>query len=128
MGIPRLLLLGSLIALGVLVASVVLRPASVQFVTVLDEFTSMKATSYVHAGVPFLVQDKYAIQLCISTRSGQPLPPFILPANQPNAFIAARTSREVQAGVPFVLQDSNGTQICVSTRGGKLFPPFVVPK
>jgi hypothetical protein len=33
----------------------------------------------VHAGIPFIVRDQYGTQVCISSRSGQTLPPFVVP-------------------------------------------------
>jgi hypothetical protein len=81
---------------------------------------------YVYAGVPFVVRDSYATQLCIASHSGRALPPFVGPADgvggtQPDG------EQRVDAGIPFTVEDGFGTTLCVSTRGGRSLTPFVVP-
>lgn len=35
---------------------------------------------HIQAGIPFVMRDQYSTQVCVSSRSGQPLPPFIVPS------------------------------------------------
>ena len=127
MRITRHLLIWPLIMLGVVVPAVLLKPASVQYAAALGDLASTTTPSYVYAGVPFVVRDSYGTQICVSTRAGQPLPPFVVPAGQNGAGWATGGTGTVQAGVPFVVQDHNGTQVCISTRGGQSLPPFIAP-
>jgi hypothetical protein len=124
MRIARHLLIWSLIAL---VPAVLLKPVRLQFAAVLAEGSGTGAPASVHAVVPFVVHDSYAIQVCISSRSGRPLLPFILPADSFGAGTHATATADVRAGVPFLVRDANGMQVCVSTRVGQSFPPFVAP-
>ncbi|HWE60545.1 MAG TPA: hypothetical protein VHB98_02430 [Chloroflexota bacterium] len=121
------LLLWPLIVLGVAGPTVLLTPARVQYAAVLGDIAGTTAPSYVQAGLPFVVRDSYAAQVCISTSSGRPLLPFLVPVGQTSVITAAGATGDVQAGVPFVVRDSNGTQVCVSTKGGRSFPPFIAP-
>jgi hypothetical protein len=82
------------------------------------------APDYVHAGVPFIVRDAYAAQLCISARSGRPLPPFVTCVD---AQGSGDGLQRVDAGIPFRVNDGSGTTLCVSSRGGQALAPFIVP-
>ena len=84
---------------------------------------------YVHAGFPFAVNDGNGTQICISSRSGRSLPPFVVPPSDLHfsTYASAGMRLNVQADVPFVIHDTNGTQICISTRAGRSVPPFVIP-
>jgi hypothetical protein len=97
---------------------------------------SAGAPGYVQAGLPFVVRDGYATQVCISSHSGRPLPPFVAPADafSPDMpFDAFSTGmplggqQRIGAGIPFTVNDSFGTVLCMSTRGGQVLLPFVVP-
>ena len=115
----------SLAALGVAVPTALHGSASFAL-AVAGRGDGASAPGYVHAGVPFIVRDGYAAQLCISSRSGRPLPPFVVRADafggiQPDGL------QHVDAGIPFVVKDSFGTTLCVSTRGGHPLAPFVIP-
>ena len=127
MRIARQLLIWSLITLGVVVPAVLLKPAGSQYAAVLSDVVGTNAPSYVHAGVPFVVRDSHATQVCVSSQSGRPLLPFVVPAGQHSGVMAAHTAGDVHAGMPFVVRDTNGTQVCVSTQGGQSFPPFIAP-
>jgi hypothetical protein len=116
-----------LLTLGVPVSAALLKPATTLYATVVGDSVGGSVPAYVHAGVPFVVRDAYASQLCMSSRSGRPLLPFILPATQLDGGTPASGTADVQAGVPFMVRDANGVQVCVSTRGGHSFPPFIVP-
>jgi hypothetical protein len=130
MRIARHLLIWSPISLSVAVAAILTRSASLMYVAVLSDRNSQDAPSYfeapshIQAGVPFIVRDNYATQVCISTRSGKPLPPFITPPGQFDVVLQGPV--RVQAWVPFEVQDSYGSQICISSRGGEPLLPFVV--
>jgi hypothetical protein len=75
-------------------------------------------------GVPYVVRDGYGMQICVSSRQGHAIPPFIVPAEQP-AYSPIGV-RLVQPWVPFIVHDGYSTQVCVSSRGGRVWPPFVV--
>jgi hypothetical protein len=115
-----------LIALGVLVVIVLTNLERLRYAAVLGD-AGAGIPSQIRAGVPFVIRDRYATQFCVSSRGGQPLPPFILPADQPSMGFSVRLGGEVQAFVPFVVRDRSGTQVCISSRGGRLYPPLVVP-
>jgi hypothetical protein len=117
----------SLITLGALAPTVLLKPASVRYAAALGDAVSTSTPSYVHAGVPFVVRDSYSIQFRISSRSGRLLLPLILPAAPFSTGIGVGAAPDVRAGVPFVVRDRNGIQICLSSRGGHSLPPFVSP-
>lgn len=85
------------------------------------------ASDYVYAGVPFVVHDRYATQICISSRSGRPLPPFVSPALNFAAGGVRSAPASVHAGIPFVVRDGHSMQICVSTREGQPLLPFIDP-
>jgi hypothetical protein len=85
------------------------------------------APDYVYADVPFVVHDRYATQICISSRSGRPLPPFVSPALRFGAGGVSPAPDSVHAWIPFVVRDGHSTQICVSTRGGQPLLPFIDP-
>jgi hypothetical protein len=85
------------------------------------------APGSVHAGVPFVVRDGYATQLCISSHSGRALLPFVVSAGAVDNGMQLDEPRRVAAGIPFTVEDGIGTTLCVSTRGGQPLPPFVVP-
>jgi hypothetical protein len=121
------LLIWSLVTLGVLVPTLMLEPPGSLYATVLGDGAGTSVPDHVHAGVPFVVRDSYASQVCISSRSGRPLPPFVLPPTQFGVGSPASGTADVRAGVPFVVRDANGIQVCVSTRGGQSFPPFIAP-
>jgi hypothetical protein len=127
MRIASHLLIWSLLTVGVLVPTVLLKPVSWRYATALGDAVLANPPSFVLAGVPFVVRDGYATVLCISSRSGRPLPPFVVPAGQYSVVTVAGANGDVHAGVPFVVRDTNGWQVCVSTRGGQSFPPFIAP-
>jgi hypothetical protein len=123
MRITRDLLIWSLITLIVTLFIIRLNAVSLRYGAVLSNLTGREVPAYIQAGVPFTTHDNYATQMCISTRSGQLLSPFVTPPGQSGAVAPAH----VQAWVPFMVHDRHGTQICISTRGGDTFPPFVAP-
>ena len=127
MHIARHLVIWFLITLGVVLPPLLFKPVTLQYTGVLGDLVGTNVPAHVQAGLPFVVRDSYATQVCISSRSGQPLPPFVAPADRFSFGAPTLAPTYVQAGVPFMLQDSNGTQICVSTRRGQVLPPFVVP-
>jgi hypothetical protein len=99
-----------------------------QLVAAIAAVTPGSGTYFVHAGIPFTVNDGNGTQICISSRSGRSLPPFVVPSSDPRFSITTYgRAINVQADVPFVIHDSNGTQLCVSTRAGRSVPPFVIP-
>jgi hypothetical protein len=97
------------------------------YAAALGRIGSKSAPEYVHAGVPFLVRDSYATQICISTRSGRPYLPFVAPASWFGSGGYAGTPASVQAGKPFVVRDQLGSQYCISSRGGEPLLPFILP-
>jgi hypothetical protein len=115
-----------LVALGVAVPTALHAPASFALV-VPGLGAGLGAPGYVHAGVPFIVRDGYAAQLCVSSHSGRPLPPFVTPAGAFSSGMQPDEPRRVAAGIPFTVEDGSGTTLCVSTRGGQPLVPFVVP-
>ena len=94
---------------------------------VLEAANGTIAPDYVHAGVPFIVRDHYATQICVSTRSGRPLLPFVSPVPRYTFNTGSGAPARVRAGVPFEVRDNNGVQICISTRGGQPLLPFIYP-
>jgi hypothetical protein len=121
------LLIWLLITVGVVVAIALLKLASWQYAAAFGAAVGTTAPSYVQADVPFVVRDSYATLLCISSHSGRPLLPFVVPASQYGEGTAASADGDVHAGVPFVVRDSSGSQLCVSARGGQSVPPFIEP-
>ncbi len=122
----RRAMLYSLLTLGIVAVAVLHGAAGVPSLAALGDLKSISTPTYVYAGVPFMVQDGYATQLCISSRSGWLLPPFVVSAAL-SASAPPGSASEVRAYVPFMVHDHTGTQICVSTRRGQLLPPPVVP-
>jgi hypothetical protein len=94
---------------------------------VLSEMRGSSAPTYVYAGIPFVIHDGYATQLCISNRSGRSLPPFVVPAPVSSIGSLRVAPAHVQAGTPFLVHDGWSTQLCASTRSGEPLVPFVVP-
>jgi hypothetical protein len=81
----------------------------------------------VYAGIPFVIHDGYATQLCISSHSGRPLPSFVVPVAASRSSSLHAAPARVQAGMPFVVHDGWSTLLCVSTRSGESLVPFIVP-
>jgi hypothetical protein len=75
-------------------------------------------------GIPYVARDSYGTQICVSSRQGHAVPPFIVPSEQP--AYGSFGIRMVQPWVPFIVRDNYSTQVCVSSRGGRVWPPFVV--
>lgn len=99
------------------------------YARILADAGSLAEPTYVQAGVPFVVRDNYATLLCISTRAGQPLQPFIAPGTWPTWDTSYGAPMHVQAGVPFTVHDGKGgSQLCISTRSGEPLPPFIAPQ
>ena len=116
----------SLLTLGIIAVAVLHGAAGVPSLAALGDLRSISTPTYVYAGVPFMVQDSYATQLCVSSRSGWFLPPFVVSGARFGGTPTGSPS-EVRAYVPFMVHDHGGTQVCVSTRSGQLLPPPVVP-
>jgi hypothetical protein len=127
MRITSLILIGSIASLVVVALTAVYWVVGRGYAAVLTRVGSIGAPSYVHAGVPFWVRDSYATQICISTRSGRPLLPFVAPAVRFGSGASAGTPANIQAGMPFVVRDQLGSQYCISSRGGEPLPPFILP-
>lgn len=102
-------------------------PFFLRYSVVDGHFLRMDAA--VHAGIPFMVHDVYATQLCVSTESGRLLTPIVVSAANPigNLSILRGTAETVHANIPFVVRDAYGTQVCISSRDGKALPPLVAP-
>jgi hypothetical protein len=79
--------------------------------------------SHVSAGVPYVLRDQYSTLICVSSRSGRPLPPFIAPDNGIGSPPSG--TPRIGAWMPFVARDATSTQICVSDHAGRLWPPFL---
>jgi hypothetical protein len=116
-----------LIALGATVVFVLANPNMLRYAAALTAAGGTSAPLRVHAGVPFVIRDRYATQICVSSHDGEPLPPFVLPTDGQSPGVVLRLGGQVQALVPFVVRDRNGTQVCVSSRGGRVYLPLVVP-
>lgn len=108
------------------VVSILCLPGSIVYSAILTNMPDAPAPGYVQAGVPFMVRDGYATQICVSTHAGRPLLPFVTPSATFGAA-ARREPDHVHAGVPFTVQDGHGTQICISSRGGQPLPPLIGP-
>jgi hypothetical protein len=120
------LLLSPLLTLGIAGLAVIHGTSGARDVAAFAALAFPRTPTFVQAGIPFVVRDGYATQVCVSTRSGRLLPPFVGPADPLDAGVAPDRSATVQVGVPFVVH-GDGTQICVSTRGGRSLPPFILP-
>ncbi len=116
-----------LLSLGILLYAVTHVRSLLVAAVVLADMRGSGAPTYVYAGIPFVVHDRYATQLCISSRSGRPLPPFVVPAPLSSFGSLSAAPARVQGGMPFVVRDGRSTQLCVSTRGGVPLLPFIVP-
>ena len=83
----------------------------------------------VGAGIPFVVHDSYATQVCVSSGSGRLLTPIVVSPQDPVLLSTyfRNKAQVVTADLPFVVRDAHGTQICISSRGGKALPPLVAP-
>jgi hypothetical protein len=129
MHILRRTLALALVPAGVFGAGALYLHGEAPIARILAESNAFIEPSYIQAGVPFIVRDNYATLLCISTRAGQPLQPFISPGNWPVWIANEHAPIHVQAGVPFTVQDGKGgTQMCISTRSGEPLPPFLAPR
>ncbi len=123
----RYAILCSLLTLSFVTFAVLHGAAGVRSIAALSDLAPMSTPTYVYAGVPFVVRDSYATQICVSTHPGRLLPPFVVSADSLYTSAPSGSSPDVQALVPFMVHDHNGTQICVSTRGGQSLPPFIAP-
>jgi hypothetical protein len=96
---------------------------------VADQLLPGTAPVTVNAGIPFIVHDSYATEVCVSSGSGRLLTPIVVSAGDPvfNSLYFRDKAVAVQADMPFVVRDVHGTQICISSRGGKALPPLVAP-
>lgn len=84
---------------------------------------------YVLAGVPFIMRDDYATQMCVSSRAGRLLPPLVLPPEPFSSHVThIITYMRVRAWVPFMVQDGKSMQLCISSKGGDAFLPFLAPR
>jgi hypothetical protein len=122
MRIARYLLIWSLVTCGLALVALH-RPVALKYAATLGDLARTSTPADIAAGVPFVVRDSYATQICVSTRAGQPYPPFVAPADSSTGGSYER----VQAGVPFLVRDRTGTQVCISTRDGQALPPFIMP-
>ena len=84
-----------------------------------------RTPSYVHAGVPFVVHDETGVQLCVSSRAGRPLAPYMLPMPTARYLTPRRLGQTVHAGIPVVLHDGYATLVCVSSYAGVSLSPFI---
>lgn len=81
--------------------------------------------THVLAGVPFVIHDENGAQMCISSRAGHPLSPYILPMSTVRYLAPRRIGQTVHAGIPVVLHDGYATLVCVSSYAGVSLAPFV---
>src|SRR5690348_13806719 len=83
--------------------------------TLLAIETKANNPTHIVPGIPYVIGDQYAKQVCISSREGRPLPPFIVPAGQ--VAVPNTSTQIIKAGIPFVIQDGYSTELCISSHG-----------
>ena len=81
--------------------------------------------NHVSAGVPLTVRDTHGIQICISSRDGRPIAPFIIPLATARGIAHIRLDTQIHPGVPFVLRDGYGALVCLSSEAGQALAQFI---
>ena len=83
------------------------------------------APSRIVRGMPYVIGDQFSNQVCVSSRDGHPLPPYIMPAGR--LFYTLKRAQYIHAWIPFTVQDGYSTQLCISNRSGVVWLPLEQP-
>jgi hypothetical protein len=125
MGIVRYWLAGAACALTVAGSIMYSIPDRFASAAVQYGLQAYSTPEHVLAGVPFVLHDGSGSQVCISSRAGRPLSPYVLPMSTVRFLSPQRIGQIVHPGIPVVLHDGYATLICISSYAGVTLAPFI---